>query len=164
MSTEFGIAKIITIITIRKKIMSQTEIEIRLKNRNTILPTVLSLLTIVMTVIIYISTQSNNAINTRYNTTTTRINQLETIGIKGVDYEPESTRKAELTEITDQISSIQEKMTKKYNSDIDNLSKLFASVVTVMGLALILLSYSMIYQVLLTSELYKKLATIEISN
>ena len=46
MLTEFGIAKFIVHKTLRNKRMSQTEIEIRLKNRNTILPTVLTLLTI----------------------------------------------------------------------------------------------------------------------
>lgn len=164
MSTEFGIAKFIVYTTLKNKRMSQTEIEIRLKNRNTILPTVLTLLTIVMTIIIYISSQSNNALNIRYNTTTTRINQLENIGIKGVDYEPQAKRKTELTKITNQISSIQEEMTTDYNTNVKKLSDIFASMVVVIVFALILLSFSMMYQVLVTRELYKKLTPLEINN
>lgn len=141
----------------KKKDLTQTEIEIRLKNRNSVLPTVLTILTIFVTIIIFVFNQSNSTLNSRYSTITAQINQLETVSIKQIEYLPKNEQKQELDNLSKKISTTQNEAATTYNETLTKSNYYLNSIVGGTVAIIFFIIIAIFSQVIYTRTLYKKL-------
>lgn len=146
---------------LKNKNLKSSEIEVRLKNRNTFITTLLTMLTVLITILFFVFNQSNSKLYNSYSTVNTQLNQIETISIKELDYVPLKNQKKKLNLLSMQISRLQSDLNKNYDKISEKDDNLLYSLAGGMLVMLICTFIAFIFQLSYSRSLYKLLHEVE---